>query len=171
MIPVSGEREEISKRLDDGAPVPVSGPVDGGKTVADYVSEVGREILLSMSNDIYSFGEISHAYGITADVMFAYQNEERTEVMLAGKKAEAIPLELNHAKSHFGLDVFIRDGCFYFESEYDPKCYTGETVRHFVSCMAQAAREFLVRVKLSDVDLVTGEELERLKTSTTQNGR
>ena len=43
VIPVNGEREEISKRLDDGAPVPVSGPVaitirfSGSKAVSSPV--------------------------------------------------------------------------------------------------------------------------------------
>ena len=50
--------------------LPVNCSIVGDKTVAEYVAQVGRHLFASMTNDIYSFAEISRDYGITADVMF-----------------------------------------------------------------------------------------------------
>ena len=131
--------------------------------ITEYIFQVGEQLMTSMTNDIYSFAEISREYSIAADVMFVYQGEETDELKIAGADAEEISLDLNQAKSLFGMDVFIKDGAFCFETEYRPDVYTSSTVKNFAACMAQAAREFLSKENLSDVDILTAEELERVK--------
>ena len=44
--------------------------------IPDYVSRVQEQLLSSMANDIYSFAEISRAYGIRPEIMFVYQGDE-----------------------------------------------------------------------------------------------
>ena len=46
---------------------------NGGRPVADFVSATGAQLLESMENDIYSFGEISRGFNLKPEVMFAYQ--------------------------------------------------------------------------------------------------
>ena len=143
--------------------LPVSCSIVGEKTVAQYVAEVGKQLLESMTRDIYSFAEISRDYGVSADVMFAYQGEDSDAVKIAGELAEEMPLELNKAKSLFGVDVFIEGGELCFDTEYHTDYYSAATVKIFVECLAQVAREFLTRENLSDVDIVSAAELERLQ--------
>ncbi|MBQ6006563.1 MAG: amino acid adenylation domain-containing protein [Selenomonadaceae bacterium] len=143
--------------------LPVSCSIAGNKTVAEYVAEVGKQLFASMTNDIYSFAEISRDYGIAADVMFAYQGEDSDDVKIAGEPAEEIPLELDNAKSLFGVDIFIEGGEFCFDAEYHADYYSAATVKNFVDCLAQVAREFLTREFLSDVNITSADELERLK--------
>ncbi|MBQ6131554.1 MAG: amino acid adenylation domain-containing protein, partial [Selenomonadaceae bacterium] len=143
--------------------LPVSCSIVGEKTVAQYVAEVGKQLLASMTHDIYSFAEISRDYGINADVMFAYQGEDADAVKIAGEPAEEMPLALDKAKSLFGVDIFIEGGEICFDTEYQTDYYSAATVKNFVECLAQVAREFLTRENLSDVDIVSAAELERLQ--------
>ncbi len=130
--------------------LPVSCAIGGEKTVVGYVQETGGQLLESMANDIYSFAEISREFGITADVMFAYQNE--TEAMkIAGADAEEISLELDKAKSLFSMDIFMEGGEFCFDVEYRPDFYTSATVRNFAAELAKVAREFLTKENLAEV--------------------
>ena len=39
----------------------------GDQTVCKYVSQIGNQLMESMTADIYSFSEISRAFGINAD--------------------------------------------------------------------------------------------------------
>lgn len=55
---------------------PVYQKFEGEADVAGLVQATGRQLTDSMANDLYSFAEISRAYGITADVMFAYQGAQ-----------------------------------------------------------------------------------------------
>ncbi|MBR6889323.1 MAG: AMP-binding protein, partial [Selenomonadaceae bacterium] len=143
--------------------LPVSCQIVGEKTVTQYVAEVGRQLLASMTNDIYSFAEISREYGINADVMFAYQGEDTDAIEIAGELAGEMPLELDKTKSLFGLDIFIKGGAFCFDTEYQSDYYSAATVKNFVECLAQVAREFLTRENLSDVDILSVAELEKLQ--------
>ena len=143
--------------------LPVSCSIAGEKTVAQYVADVGKQLLESMNNDIYSFAEISHDYGISADVMFAYQGEDSDEAQIGGENVEVVQLDFNQAKSLFGLDVFIENGEVLFDAEYRPDVYTAATVKHFAACLAQVAREFLTRENLSDVDILSADELKKLQ--------
>jgi len=142
--------------------LPVSCSIVGEKTVAQYVAEVGRQLLASMTNDIYSFAEINRDYGISADVMFAYQGEDDA-VKIAGETSVEMPLELDKAKSLFGVDIFVESGELCFDTEYQTDYYSAATVKNFVDCLAQVAREFLTRENLSDVDIVSAAELEKLQ--------
>ena len=143
--------------------LPVNCSIVGDKTVAEYVAQVGRHLFASMTNDIYSFAEISRDYGITADVMFAYQGEDSDDTQIAGEPVEEIQLELDNAKSLFGVDVFIEGGAFCFDAEYHSDFYSAASVKNFIACLAQVAREFLTKENLSDVEIVSAEELARLK--------
>ena len=142
---------------------PVLCSVIGEKTVVEYVEAVGKQLMMSMANDIYSFAEISREYGIKADMMFVYQGEDFDNLQIAGAQADEIPLNLNQAKSLFGMDIFIKDGAFFFETEYRPDVYNSVTVKNFTECISQAAQEFLIRENLSEVDLVSAEELDKLQ--------
>ncbi len=142
--------------------LPVSCSIVGEKTVAQYVAEVGKQLLASMTNDIYSFAEINRDYGISADVMFAYQGEDDA-VKIAGETAVEMPLELDKAKSLFGVDIFVEGGELCFDTEYQTDYYSAATVKNFVDCLAQVAREFLTRENLSDVDIVSAAELKKLQ--------
>jgi len=51
-------------------------PENGKEPIADYVRQTGNQLMESMANDLYSFGEIKRAFGVNADVMFAYQGED-----------------------------------------------------------------------------------------------
>ncbi len=143
--------------------LPVSCSIVGDKTVAQYVAEVGKQLFASMTHDIYSFAEISRDYGIVADVMFAYQGEDSDALKIAGEVAEEIPLELDNAKSLFGVDIFIEGGELCFDTEYQTEYYSAATVKNFVECLSQVAREFLTRENLSDVEIVSADELAKLQ--------
>ena len=51
--------------------LPVHCNLDGEQEIGSYLKETGEQLVNSMNADIYSFAEISRAYGIKADIMFA----------------------------------------------------------------------------------------------------
>ncbi len=66
--------------------LPVYCNLDGEKEIGDYLRETGEQLMNSMNADIYSFAEISRAYNIKADLMFAFQGDNLKK--LPGKRPQ-----------------------------------------------------------------------------------
>ena len=58
--------------------LPVLLHTSGNRIVLDLIREAQEQIMQNMANDIFSFAEISAAYDIKADIIFAYQGDEFT---------------------------------------------------------------------------------------------
>ncbi|MDO4539390.1 MAG: condensation domain-containing protein, partial [Coriobacteriales bacterium] len=74
---------------------------DPSKPVVQAISECQSYLLDAMANDIYSFAEISRAYDIASDIIFAYQGDSPDDegMRLCGHEATEIDLELSTAKA------------------------------------------------------------------------
>ena len=89
---------------------PVYCSLEGDVNVSELVKATGEQLIGSMENDIYSFAEISRAYDIPADIMFAYQGEGFAFSSIGGHDAEIISLKLSDAKAPLNINVAIRKG-------------------------------------------------------------
>ena len=143
--------------------LPVYAEPTDNRGVADYLNAMQEQILSSMSNDIYSFAEISHAYGIQSDVMFVYQGDDFVEFDLGGQKtvfAEGVP---DVAKSQLSIDLFVEKGRYRFEFEYRADMYSPAFIDRLTHVLEEAAISFLTARTLGDVNLTPADELERIE--------
>ena len=134
---------------------PVYCSLGGDVRIADLVKETGEQLIGSMENDIYSFAEISRAYDIPADVMFAYQGEGFTFTNIGNARAEMIPLSLSDAKAPLNINIAIRKGKVLFACDYRSDRYTEAFMRGFVACIEKTAEQFVKMTLLRDVSLMT----------------
>lgn len=142
--------------------IPVYCVLEDETDIAGLIKTTGNQLISSMENDIYSFAEISRAYDISADIMFAYQGDDFALDNIGGEKAEMIPLGLSDAKAPLNINIFVEYGKVKFNCEYRSDCYTEEFMRGFVSCMEKAAEEFTKKNKLREVSILTDAAKEML---------
>ena len=129
--------------------------------IADAVTKVKEQLVLSQVNDVFSFSDIVSAYGVGADVMFAYQGDSFVFDSIGGEKAESILLDSDEPKSSFSLDVFIENGKYRFRFEYDGSKYGEETIKSFFGAMECVLTGILTKSAIGEIEFVDERELSR----------
>ncbi|MGN1467967.1 MAG: amino acid adenylation domain-containing protein [Ruminococcus sp.] len=142
---------------------PVYCKTDGEKKITDLLKEIKTQIMQSMSNDIYSFAEISRAYNIKADIMFVYQGDNFEFNILAGEKTESTVLNLNAAKAPISINVYIKNNKFVFVSDYRSDMYSENAMLGMSECLCATAEEFLNKTYLKEVSMLSQKSKELLK--------
>lgn len=127
----------------------------GSRTIVDYVTETGNQLMESMANDIYSFAEISRAFGVNADVMFAYQGEDFEFNELCGERAKMIPLKLDQVKAPLNLNVFLEGDLIRYFCEYRSDRFSVKYAESFLDAMDMAVSEFISCQKICDVSILS----------------
>ena len=126
----------------------------GGDKPADLVRETARRIRDLTANDLYSFAEVSRAYGIRPDILFAFQGSAFNEFTVAGQRTKSLAQSLDSIQAPLSVDVFLEDGAYSLNAEYDPERYTGGMIRTFLELFAQTARQLLEAPSLDVVNLM-----------------
>ena len=135
--------------------LPVVAAVDPEKSVAEYVTAMGKQLMGSMSHDIVSFAELAKTYGISSDVLFAYQGDGFIYDRIGGEEAETIPLGLNEAKAPILIEVFEDGTKVSFRSEYRSDLFSEDYIRGFMDCLEKTAAEFMVKGTLGEICILT----------------
>lgn len=128
---------------------------NGNTSIINYVAEVAEQLMESMSNDIYSFSEISRELGINADVMFAYQGESFNFDEMCGKPAKLINLKLDDVKAPLNLNVYLKDGRIQYSLEYRSDQFSHEYAEGFLDAMDMAVLEFLTKETIRQVSILS----------------
>ena len=134
--------------------LPVTVELSGDRLIKELILSVGDQLVNSMANDIYSFAEISRAYGINAEVMFVYQGSSFTFNTIGGEPAESIPVFPGEAKAPITISVFEKNGSAEFVCEYRSDMYTEGFIRSFVTCIEKAADEFTRKEYVREVSIL-----------------
>ena len=135
--------------------LPVMMRPDSNKKVVDFVRETQEQLMESMANDLYSFAEISAAYGIRSDIIFAYQGDSFEFNTVCGKPAEAIDILPDAAKAPIAVTVDLRNGKFVFNAEYRCDMYSASFMHAFVGAFDETIGSFIEKTALSDVSMVS----------------
>ena len=136
--------------------LPVYCQLDGEKEIGAYIRETGDQLMDSMNADLYSFAEISRAYGIRADIMFAFQGDNFQFDEIAGEKAERVDLALDTAKAPLSIDVLINGDAVVYQVEYRSDFYEERTAAGLVDSLHTVMEEFQVKRRLKEVCMVSG---------------
>ncbi|MBR3226726.1 MAG: amino acid adenylation domain-containing protein [Atopobiaceae bacterium] len=132
--------------------------------VVEAIGACQQYLLSAMANDIYSFAEISNAYGIKGDILFAYQGDSADGSMLiGGHNATEIDLELSQAKAGMDIDMFMEGNKVAVDCSYDPAQYSAHTVEGLLGMALVICHELTMRATLGQVQLVTEQDEERIR--------
>lgn len=142
--------------------LPVHCNTDSERKIVDLLSDTKNQIMHSMSNDIYSFAEISRAYDLKADIMFVYQGDSFEFDTIGGEFAESIPLTLNTAKAPISINVLIRNNKFVFLSDYRSDMYSENVINGILESISSTAEEFLSKTYLKEVSMLSNSAKEIL---------
>lgn len=123
--------------------------------ISDYVLRTGTQLMESMSNDIYSFSEISRTFGINADVMFAYQGEDFEFDSLCGEPSMMIDLRLDDAKAPLNLNVFIENGKIRLFCEYRNDKFSHSFISAFLDAFDMAVEEFITKRTVKEISVLS----------------
>ena len=127
----------------------------GTDTPAELVRETARRIRDLTAGDLYSFAEVSRAYDIRPDILFAFQGSAFNEFTVAGQRSESRAQNLGDVQVPLSMDVFQEGETYVLNAEYYPDRYTGGMIHSLLELYAQAARQLLQVAALDDMDLMT----------------
>ncbi len=125
-----------------------------GKTPLEVVKTVSDQLIDSMTNDIYSFAEISRTLGIKANVMFVYQGDHFEFDRFCGKPAQIQPVELDSEKAPLQLQISLRRDTFVYRVEYDQTLYTPELMQQLALTVDVAVGELIHQKDMAQISLL-----------------
>ena len=143
--------------------LPVILAADREESVLSYIEGCQSYLVNAMVNDIVSFAEIHRDYGISADVLFAFQGEQKDVLTICGADATETELSGSHAKAPFGLDITLKGEKIEYRFEFDPSRYTAYTINGFCTILDKVISEMPGKKKLGDIVIVTKENEESIK--------
>ncbi|MGN1201867.1 MAG: condensation domain-containing protein, partial [Eubacterium sp.] len=136
---------------------PVLCKTNGDRKIIDLLTDTKNQLMQSMSNDIYSFAEISREYNINADILFVYQGDSFEFDTIGGEKAESIAMSLDTAKAPITINVFLENNKFVFKCEYRSDMYEQSTMLRMAECLSVVSDEFMNKTYLNEVTLLSAE--------------
>ena len=147
-------------RIDDAVymlvkTLPVVCKYDKDTNIKDYLTDYNKQIFDSMTNDLYSFQEISRNQRVSANVLFIYQGDNFEFANFCGHRSELIDIESKVAMEPFKIDMDVINNEFVAKAEFRKDYYDNETIAGFIECMEAVAKEFMTKEKLSEVSLFT----------------
>ncbi len=128
---------------------------DKDTKIKDYLTEYNKQIFDSMTNDLYSFQEISRNQHVSADVLFIYQGDNFEFANFCGRRSELIDIESSAAMEPFKIDMDVINNEFVAKAEFRKDYFANETIAGFIECMEAVAKEFMTKEKLCGVSLFT----------------
>lgn len=143
--------------------LPVLIHTEGSRNVAAMIREVQEQLMGSMANDIYSFAEVSSAYGIRSDIIFAYQGSEFLFDTFCGEKAELIEAAPIAAKSPITITVFLKNGKYEIHAEYQCERYSEAFINSFIDVFDLVLTGFTQKEKAEEITVLSEQSAKRLE--------
>lgn len=125
------------------------------ESVYEMIQKTQKQLIDSMSNDIYSFAEISSSYGIHSDILFAYQGSEFTFDKFCSKKTEFVKVTPNVAKSPITITVFLKDGKYEINVDYRSDMFNKTLIDSFVDVFDLVLTGFTEKEKAKDISVLS----------------
>ncbi|KAF5071159.1 Linear gramicidin synthase subunit D [anaerobic digester metagenome] len=114
----------------------------------------------SMDHDLYSFAQISRAFGISAEAMFVYQGDNFEFETLAGLPIEALEVMSEGVIAAISVEVSIREGRYYFRATFESNRYEDSSMDALLANLALAAKQVLTTDDLNQIRLLFDEPQE-----------
>lgn len=132
-------------------------------SAVEYVKTVGEQIQKNMANDIYSFMEIAHDYGVRADILFVYEGKISQGSKLGGEEIKnASLLSLNEAKASLLIAISdINDG-YKLDIEFDGNKYEQWSLESFIKSVARIFEALVNDEDITNIPLLSEEDYKNI---------
>ena len=143
---------------------------NGNKTVRELMQEIRENSISAIDNQCYPYNELVKKLGISSsnrnplfDVIFAYQSEDMTNIVLGDKRTELVPLKTTSVKSELSFHILPRKEDVVLIVEYCTDLFKEETINKFVKAYTSVLTQCLDETKhIKDIDILTTEEKEKI---------
>jgi hypothetical protein len=131
-------------------------------TIKDYLISSNEEQINNINNLLYPFSSLVKDLGITANILFAYQGDYFYKTKLNGKDIYAYPINRTDGKENISIELHRDNNEYIIWVEYRSDLYEDDTIIHLVDLFDKVEREFLIKNKLDDINLITDDERKKL---------
>lgn len=142
--------------------LPVYCSWDANTRVADYLRAVKEQVMASMTNDLFSFAEVSGIADVSSDVLFAYQGDYLALGTVCGAPFQRIMLESNATGSALDFQVFAGTDGLVLRAEYQRNRYSDAYVTDMARTYGCIVRGMLTCERVVDIELVDEAQLSGL---------
>ena len=150
--------------------IPVYGNLTENIPVEEYLKGLGRQILSSMGNDIFSFDEVLKTCPVNEDVEFIYQGDLFTDKMGSGEgeslvEGDAYFMEHYHTGMVTGclsIQFFSTDNLYNMTIEYRNERFSKGWVERFARGLFTVAEGLLTAERIGEISLLTAEDKKLL---------
>ncbi len=143
--------------------LPIYVQLDEEQTIEEYTHAVKEQFFHSIQKDSYSFIKLAAEYGVTSDILFAYQGELFNSVSFLGKQFELESIKSGENLTNLTLELFKKGDEYELWFEYNTENYLPSTIESFGRLYTQVLQGFLLCNKLKDLPLCGSQDLSILK--------
>lgn len=129
-------------------------------SAAELLTATKNQLMDSMDHDLYSFAEISRSFGISPDILLAYQGDDFEFDTLAGLPCECLEVMSEGVIAPISVAITIRAGIYHFSSAFRGDLYEDSSISALLANLALAAKQVLNDTELSQVQLLFDEDRE-----------
>lgn len=138
-------------------------------TIEEFLRKINEENINNVENLTYPFSDLIKDLGINAEVMFAYQGDYFYKGKLNGREVHVTPLLRKDGKEKLSVELHRDNDNFLIWVEYRSDLYQESTINQIISLYDIIAREFLIKEKLQDINLIDSKEEKRLNSFNNTN--
>lgn len=142
--------------------LPVYCRFDGKMPVSAYLMAVQKQLMNSMANDMFPFYEIAAKYGITSDLLFAYQADLTDDYPLDGTMVRGEDLSLDMPKEPLVVQVREYHGDYVLTAEYRGDMYEADSIGRILEAYEAACDSMLRSRYVSEISILSREQREVL---------
>ncbi len=132
--------------------------VSENSDIAELIGSTQEQLINTMSHDIYSFAEISAAYGIHSDILFVYQGEEFNMQTFCGKEAEFIKVLPDVAKAPITVTVNLKAGKYILSADYESSMFNESLISSMLKVFDLVLCGFTEKEKTDDISVLKDEQ-------------
>ena len=138
--------------------LPLYKNIDENETVADYLKDMRNDLLSTVKNSTYPFVKLVSEYEVSSDIMLAYQADIFNYFTIGGKKIELELTPTDSSISKLNIMIFKNENDFKLRFMYRSDLYKEKTIRSFADTYINILKEFLVKERLCDIELINDEQ-------------
>ena len=158
----NGRNEQVARSLGMFVKtMPFYARYDDETTVEAFLAENNVQMVENVNHNLYSFVDISRDLGVASEEFFGYQGDMYS-VERDGKALELLRPAGKDGTGNSNFLVFRSGDSFGYEINYRTDVYEESTMRHLARLVDRVAQEFLIKEKLSDINLLSEEEAATL---------
>ena len=133
-------------------------------TVLEYIMEGQQQMSGCREHEIYSYGDVMRDLNLQSNSMFAWHGQLFDNETMGGLPMQTVRLCNNTLEASFYLKVFIMNGKYHAEAEYNSNEYSRELIAQLLESYEAVLEGFLAQERLVDINLATPGQIDLLDT-------